>query len=61
MPTHLLQAAAESNQWWAITPELVLGGGALFLLFAEIVLPRHEHRYIPLFAVAAQVAALLGM
>ncbi|MFI5336403.1 MAG: NADH-quinone oxidoreductase subunit N, partial [Opitutales bacterium] len=39
----------------------VLGGGALFLLFAEIVLPRHEHRYIPLFAVAAQVAALLGM
>ena len=61
MTPDLLHAAADSNQWWAITPELLLGGGALFLLVAEIVLPRQKHGIIPKLAVLVQVAALLGV
>ena len=61
MPTDLLHTLAASNQWWAIAPELLLAGGALFLLVAEILLPRAQQGVIPKFAVAAQAAALLAV
>src|SRR4051812_3205530 len=61
MTTEHLQAAAESNVWWAITPELILAGGALFLLVAEIILKKDQHRHIPILSVIAQVAALVGV
>ena len=61
MSLEFLKAAAESNQWWAITPELVLAGTALLLLMLEIFLPRKEYRFIPLFAVAALIGALIGV
>lgn len=54
-------AAAESNHWEAIFPELILGCGALFLLVCEILLPKDRHRHIPQFAVVVQAAALLGV
>ena len=37
MTTEMLQAAAASNQWWAIGPEMILACSALVLLAAEIV------------------------
>jgi len=61
MSLELLQAAAKSNQWLALWPELVLACGALFLLVLEIVLPRAQHRHIPLFAVLVQAAVLVGV
>jgi NADH-quinone oxidoreductase subunit N len=61
MTTEMLQAAAASNQWWAIGPEMILAGSALALLAAEIVLPRKEHRLIPWLALMAQAAVLVGL
>lgn len=61
MSTELLKAAADSNQWWAITPELIVACGALFLLLAEIILPKDQHKYIPVMSVGIQAAALLGI
>ena len=61
MSTELLQAAAASNQWLAIMPELVLGCAALFLLVMEIALPKDQHRFIPLGAVMALAAVLAGL
>ena len=63
MTTELLKSVAETNDWWAIAPELLLGCSALALLGLEIVLPKRDHRYIPHFAVAMQatiLALLLG-
>ncbi len=54
MTTELLRKIAETNEWWAIAPELLLGCSALALLGLEIALPKKDHRYIPLFAVAMQ-------
>ncbi|MBA4137442.1 MAG: NADH-quinone oxidoreductase subunit N [Opitutus sp.] len=61
MSLELLQAAAASNQWFAIMPELILGCAALFLLAMEIVLPKDQHRYIPIGAVMALAAVLVGL
>ena len=61
MSLEFLKAAAESNQWWALTPELILAGMALALLLLEIVLPKKDHRFIPLFAVLALVGGLVGV
>jgi NADH-quinone oxidoreductase subunit N len=61
MSLELLQAAAESNQWFAIMPELILGCAALALLAMEIILPKDQHRYIPVAAVLALGAVLLGL
>jgi len=58
MTLEFLQAAAESNHWWALTPELIVAFTALVLLVLEIFLPKKEHRFIPLFAVMALVGAL---
>jgi NADH-quinone oxidoreductase subunit N len=61
MPLDQLLKAAESNQWEAIFPELILGCGALFLLVCEILLTKDQHRHIPRFAVVIQLIALVGV
>jgi NADH-quinone oxidoreductase subunit N len=52
MSLELLQAAANSNHWVAIAPELILACAALFLLVLEIV---------PVAAVMAFVGVLIGL
>ncbi|MBI2514035.1 MAG: NADH-quinone oxidoreductase subunit N [Opitutae bacterium] len=61
MSTELLKAAADSNQWAAIFPELILACAALGLLALEIVLPKSQHRLIPVAAVMALFAVLVGL
>ena len=61
MTLEFLKSAAFSNQWWALVPEITVAGMALVLLVLEIVLPKKEHRYIPLFAVLALVSALVAV
>jgi NADH-quinone oxidoreductase subunit N len=61
MSLEFLKSAAFSNQWWALVPEITVAGMALVLLVLEIVLPKKEHRYIPLFAVLALVGALVAV
>ena len=61
MSTALLQQAAASNQWLAITPELMLGLLALFLLVLELVLPKGRHSVIPAVAIACQVGIAAGL
>ncbi len=61
MSLELLKAAADSNQWVAIIPELVLACAALGLLVLEIVLPKNQHRFIPHVAVLSLLAALAGV
>jgi NADH-quinone oxidoreductase subunit N len=61
MSTELLKAAADSNQWAAIFPELILACAALGLLALEIVLPKSQHRLIPTAAVMALLAVLVGL
>jgi NADH-quinone oxidoreductase subunit N len=52
---------AQSNQWLAILPELLLGGLALLLLVLEMVLPKKEQSVIPLVAIAGQLGVLAGI
>lgn len=52
---------AQSNQWLALTPELLLGVLALMLLMLEMVLPKKEHGAIPLVAIAGQLGVLVGL
>jgi NADH-quinone oxidoreductase subunit N len=59
MTTEFLQSVADTNQWWAIAPELLLACAALALLVLEIVLPRKDHRFIPHFAIAVQATVFL--
>jgi NADH-quinone oxidoreductase subunit N len=59
MTTEYLKAVANTNDWLAIAPEMLLGCCALALLVMEIVLPKHEQRFIPRVAIATQ-AAILG-
>ena len=54
MTTEYLKAVADTNEWWAIAPELLLACSALALLVLEIVLPKAQHRLIPHFAVTTQ-------
>ncbi len=54
MTTELLKKIAETNAWWGIAPELLLGCSALALLVLEIVLPKRDHRFIPHFAITMQ-------
>ena len=61
MTFELLQAAAASNHWLALIPEMILACSALGLLALEIVLPRSLHRQIPAAAVIAQAVALLAV
>ncbi len=61
MSIELLKAAADSNQWVALTPEIMLACGALFLLVMEIILPKGQHRFIPLAAIMTLVAVLVAL
>lgn len=61
MSLEFLKDAAESNQWWALTPELVVAFMALALLVLEIFLPKKEQGFIPLFAVLALAGSLGGV
>lgn len=47
MSTEFLQAVADSNQWWALGPELTLASGALALLVLEILVPKKDLRFVP--------------
>ncbi|HEY8996153.1 MAG TPA: NADH-quinone oxidoreductase subunit N [Lacunisphaera sp.] len=59
MSTELLKAVADSNQWWAIGPEIILACAALGLLALEIVTPKAQHGFIPHVAIAS-LAMVLG-
>lgn len=61
MTLDLLKAAADTNQWMAIFPEMALGCLALALLALEIVLPKDQHRHIPVAAIVGQLALLVGL
>ena len=61
MSTELLKAIADSNQWWAIGPEMILACAALGLLVLEIILPKDQHRIIPQFAMISLVAVLIAV
>jgi NADH-quinone oxidoreductase subunit N len=61
MSTELLKAIADSNQWWAIGPEMILACAALGLLVLEIILPKDQHRFIPVVAVLSLLAVLIGV
>ena len=61
MNIELLQAAADSNQWRAIFPEVALGCLALALLALEIMLPKSQHKVIPGVAIVGQLALLIGL
>ena len=59
MTTDYLKSVAESNQWWALGPEIMLACAALGLLVMEIILPKKDHRFIPYAAMVAQAMVLL--
>lgn len=61
MSTELLKAIADSNQWWAIGPEMILACAALGLLVLEIILPKEQQRFIPHVAMLALAAVLIGV
>ncbi|HUL53809.1 MAG TPA: NADH-quinone oxidoreductase subunit N [Opitutaceae bacterium] len=56
-----LQAAADSNQWVAVFPELMLGCIALALLVLELVLPKAQRALIPAVALVSLLAVLVGV
>ncbi len=60
MTTEFLQTVAETNQWWALGPELILAGAALGLLVLEIILPKEQQRFIPHVASMALLAGLVA-
>lgn len=61
MTIELLRNVAQTNQWWAIGPELILACAALSLLMMEIILPKDQHRYIPHYAIFAQLLVLAAV
>jgi NADH-quinone oxidoreductase subunit N len=61
MSPELLKAVAESNQWWALGPEITLACAALGLLVLELILPREQQRFIPLAALLSLAVVLAGV
>lgn len=61
MTIEQLQAAAASNTWSTILPELSLGVLALLLLVLEIVFPKKKHALIPTIAIVGQLGLLVGL
>jgi len=51
MSTELLKSIADSNDWWALGPELTLAGGALALLVLAIVGAKKDLRFVPALAI----------
>lgn len=56
-----LVTIAQSNQWFAIFPEIELGCLALILLLVEMFAPKKEHGVIPLLSIAGQLGVLTGL
>jgi NADH-quinone oxidoreductase subunit N len=61
MTIDYLQGVADTNQWWAIAPEIILACAALALLALEIILPAKDRRFIPAFAILAQAMILAAV
>jgi len=61
MTLEAVKAAAVSNVWTAIFPELILACLALVLLALEIVLPKKHHALIPDVAAAGLLGTLVGL
>jgi NADH-quinone oxidoreductase subunit N len=59
MSTEFLQTVADSNQWWALGPEITVASGALALLVLEILVPKKDLRYAAPLAVLTLAATLL--
>lgn len=59
MSTELLKTIADTNQWWAIAPEIMVACAALGLLVLEIFTPKEQHRFIPHVTVLV-LAVVLG-
>jgi len=59
MSTELLKAIADSNDWLAITPEIMVACAALGLLVLEIFTPKAQHRFIPYVAILSLAFALV--
>ncbi len=58
MTTELLQTVADSNQWWALGPEITVATGALALLVLEILVPKKDLRFVPPMAVLTLLMTL---
>ncbi len=56
-----IRAAAQSNVWGAILPEICIACLALLLLVLETILPRKAHDQIPIIAIFGQVGVLAGL
>ncbi len=61
MTIEQLKAAADSNTWSTIAPEIGLGVLALLLLVLEILLPKKKHSLIPTVAIVGQLGLLVGL
>lgn len=59
MTTAILKAVADSNQWWALGPELTVACGALALLVLEILVPKKDLRFVPHLAVVTLLSTLI--
>lgn len=59
MSTELLKAVADTNEWWALGPEITLACGALALLVLEILGPKKDLRFVPPLAVVTLLATLV--
>lgn len=59
MSTELLRAVADTNEWWALGPEITLACGALALLVLEILVPKKDLRFVPHLAVVTLLATLV--
>jgi NADH-quinone oxidoreductase subunit N len=56
METELLQQLAATNRWSALLPEIIIGCGAVLLLFIDLLLPK-ARRFLPAISIAFQVLA----
>jgi NADH-quinone oxidoreductase subunit N len=61
MTIEQLKAAAADNLWAAISPEIMIGVLALFLLVAELVLPNKRHDVIPLISLSGLLGVFIGL
>jgi NADH-quinone oxidoreductase subunit N len=61
MSTELLKAISASNDWLAITPEIMVACAALGLLVLEILTPKEQHRFIPHVAILSLAFALVAV
>ena len=59
MTTAILKAVADSNQWWALGPELTVACGALALLVLEILVPKKDLRFVPHLVVVTLLSTLI--